>query len=186
MAPTWYPPAWYPDPTGVHEHRWWDGQRWTDHVSDAGRAGRDPLPDAGGGPPGPTGADGPPPAPGSVERDPFGGWPLPVALAALVASSSPVVGLAVGGLALAMAVTARRRRAASGLAARGTHTAALVVAALALVVGLASTAMAWLVASDETGFLAREQRAIEECLAEASVQECFRASQERLRDELGR
>lgn len=42
------PPAWHPDPTGRHDHRWWDGQRWTEHVADAGVAAVDPLPDAGG------------------------------------------------------------------------------------------------------------------------------------------
>jgi membrane protease YdiL (CAAX protease family) len=27
------PPGWQPDPAGVHYWRWWDGQRWTEHVS---------------------------------------------------------------------------------------------------------------------------------------------------------
>ena len=32
------PPAdWYPDPSGRHEHRYWDGQAWTEHVSSHGR-----------------------------------------------------------------------------------------------------------------------------------------------------
>jgi hypothetical protein len=31
------PPAgWYPDPLGGHPLRYWDGQHWTDHVSDGG------------------------------------------------------------------------------------------------------------------------------------------------------
>ena len=30
------PASWQPDPTGRHEHRYWDGQVWTDTVSDAG------------------------------------------------------------------------------------------------------------------------------------------------------
>lgn len=29
-------PNWYPDPTGAHELRYWDGGVWTVHVSDAG------------------------------------------------------------------------------------------------------------------------------------------------------
>jgi len=29
-------PAWYPDPLGKHELRYWDGIVWTPHVSDAG------------------------------------------------------------------------------------------------------------------------------------------------------
>jgi hypothetical protein len=28
---------------GRHQHRWWDGTAWTDHVSDGGVAGTDPL-----------------------------------------------------------------------------------------------------------------------------------------------
>ena len=38
------PAAWQPDPTGKHEYRWWDGQRWTEHVADAGQASVDPMP----------------------------------------------------------------------------------------------------------------------------------------------
>jgi uncharacterized membrane protein len=38
------PAAWHPDPAGKHDHRWWDGQRWTEHVADAGVASVDPLP----------------------------------------------------------------------------------------------------------------------------------------------
>ena len=30
------PPQWYPDPSGRHELRYWDGGAWTDHVSDHG------------------------------------------------------------------------------------------------------------------------------------------------------
>jgi hypothetical protein len=26
------PPGWYPDPSGADQRRYWDGQRWTDHV----------------------------------------------------------------------------------------------------------------------------------------------------------
>ncbi len=35
------PAGWLSDPTGRHEHRWWDGARWTDCVADAGQPGRD-------------------------------------------------------------------------------------------------------------------------------------------------
>jgi Protein of unknown function (DUF2510) len=43
-APTgqWWA-AWLPDPRHRHEFRYWDGTTWTDHVSDAGLAGIDPL-----------------------------------------------------------------------------------------------------------------------------------------------
>ena len=35
---------WAPDPSGRHELRYWDGQRWTDDVSDNGVETFDPLP----------------------------------------------------------------------------------------------------------------------------------------------
>ena len=41
-APAQHPPAWYPDPFGRHETRWWDGQRWTEHVASYGRQAVDP------------------------------------------------------------------------------------------------------------------------------------------------
>jgi hypothetical protein len=36
-------PGWQADPTGKHDHRYWDGSQWTDNVSDAGVAGMDPY-----------------------------------------------------------------------------------------------------------------------------------------------
>jgi hypothetical protein len=35
--------GWQADPTGRHEHRYWDGAAWTDDVADAGVAANDPL-----------------------------------------------------------------------------------------------------------------------------------------------
>lgn len=37
------PAAWQADPTGRHEMRYWDGNRWTDDVSDAGTVSKDPV-----------------------------------------------------------------------------------------------------------------------------------------------
>jgi uncharacterized protein YxjI len=37
------PASWHPDPTGRHELRYWDGTAWTDHVSDQGVTGTDPV-----------------------------------------------------------------------------------------------------------------------------------------------
>jgi hypothetical protein len=37
------PAAWYPDPAGRHELRYWDGVVWTPHVVTAGRASTDPV-----------------------------------------------------------------------------------------------------------------------------------------------
>ena len=37
--------AWLPDPSRQHEMRYWDGQAWTEHVSNSGVTGLDsPLP----------------------------------------------------------------------------------------------------------------------------------------------
>ncbi|HET9076456.1 MAG TPA: DUF2510 domain-containing protein [Acidimicrobiales bacterium] len=33
-GPVGPPPAWYPDPSGAHRLRWWDGFRWTAHTAD--------------------------------------------------------------------------------------------------------------------------------------------------------
>ncbi len=34
---------WYPDPTQRHELRYWDGAAWTDHISNQGVTGTDPV-----------------------------------------------------------------------------------------------------------------------------------------------
>jgi hypothetical protein len=36
------PAGWHPDPSGRHEMRYWNGSVWTDDVSDAGVATKDP------------------------------------------------------------------------------------------------------------------------------------------------
>jgi hypothetical protein len=46
-------PAWLPDPTGRHEYRWWEGDRWSSVVADGGVESEEPvpgLPDPQGGP----------------------------------------------------------------------------------------------------------------------------------------
>ena len=42
-TPAGSPAGWHRDPAQRHELRYWDGTRWTEHVSDTGRAGVDPL-----------------------------------------------------------------------------------------------------------------------------------------------
>jgi len=37
------PASWRPDPTGKHDHRYWDGTQWTENVADAGIASTDPY-----------------------------------------------------------------------------------------------------------------------------------------------
>jgi len=41
--PVLVPSGWYPDPRGRHEIRYWDGEQWTEHVSDDGGVTRDAL-----------------------------------------------------------------------------------------------------------------------------------------------
>jgi uncharacterized protein (AIM24 family) len=43
MTGTGGPGSWQPDPEGRYEHRWWDGQRWTDQVSHRGQVSRAPM-----------------------------------------------------------------------------------------------------------------------------------------------
>ncbi len=38
-----FPAAWHPDPMRRYEFRYWDGTRWTEHVSTGGRVGSDPI-----------------------------------------------------------------------------------------------------------------------------------------------
>lgn len=42
-APVVTPAGWHPDPTGRHDHRWWDGSAWTADAADAGVTVHDPL-----------------------------------------------------------------------------------------------------------------------------------------------
>ncbi len=44
-------PAWFRDPFFKHEHRYWSGTEWTEHVSDGNVPGTDPPPPAAGAPP---------------------------------------------------------------------------------------------------------------------------------------
>ena len=37
------PAAWYADPLGRHQYRYWDGASWTHHVADDGQASVDPV-----------------------------------------------------------------------------------------------------------------------------------------------
>ena len=42
MTDTGTPASWHPDPFGRHELRYWDGSRWTEHVSSHGKQSIDP------------------------------------------------------------------------------------------------------------------------------------------------
>ncbi|HSH58776.1 MAG TPA: DUF2510 domain-containing protein [Acidimicrobiales bacterium] len=38
------PPEWYPDPSGRHHYRYWDGSAWAEDVATDGVVSTDPLP----------------------------------------------------------------------------------------------------------------------------------------------
>lgn len=63
------PASWQVDPTGRHEHRYWDGEQWSDTVSDGGSTSVDPYGQA------PVAAAPTPPAP-----EPPAVTPAPVAV----------------------------------------------------------------------------------------------------------
>ncbi|MBK9178878.1 MAG: DUF2510 domain-containing protein [Acidimicrobiales bacterium] len=91
-------PGWYPDPLARHEHRYWDGAGWTEHVADQGSTGSDPL-----GAPPPTPAPHPEATPhpdlahpvSPPPYQPAGGAP-PYQPGAPVQRTGPPVGLIVG------------------------------------------------------------------------------------------
>lgn len=64
--------SWLADPTGMHELRYWNGSSWTEHVSDQGTTGQDPLTVE---LPPPVAAYPPPPGPPPAAAAPAGGKP---------------------------------------------------------------------------------------------------------------
>jgi|SRR5690242_7253847 PH (Pleckstrin Homology) domain-containing protein/putative oligomerization/nucleic acid binding protein/uncharacterized protein DUF2510 len=67
------PASWLSDPAGAHELRYWDGASWTEHVSDQGTQGTDPVPaGAALAPPEPPAASPPPPPPAAAAAEGVG------------------------------------------------------------------------------------------------------------------
>jgi hypothetical protein len=69
--------GWLPDPMEAHQVRYWDGARWTEHVSDGGTTAVDPLPSDAPPPPPPVAAPPPPPPPPAAAAPAStggGGW----------------------------------------------------------------------------------------------------------------
>jgi hypothetical protein len=167
-----WPPGWFPDPTGQHDHRWWDGAAWTEHVADAGVAGRAPLtPSA---PP-----SGPPAARPGADRaarptssDPVAGIALGVAILALPVALLPGLGLIVPIAAVALAFIARSRVRASGRGGDGAALAALVIGIVALVLALLITGFSALLLAGSGGELAGAFGEYVACLEVRSQAEC--------------
>ena len=81
MVETHDPANWYPDPTGAHELRYWDGYAWLDDVSDQGTRGHDPLGGTPLPPPSQVAARQPQPAPAPAK-----GSKTPIIIAAVIAA----------------------------------------------------------------------------------------------------
>jgi hypothetical protein len=112
------PAAWYPDPTGRYEHRFYNGRTWTADVSRAGVRGFDPL--------------GVEPAPAEPHHDRRATAALVLGVVAATTAWMPflfVVGVVCAVLAICFGVAAMRRRPRDR---RGFAAAGLVLGAVAV------------------------------------------------------
>lgn len=178
-TPTW-PPGWFPDPTGRHDHRWWDGAAWTAHVADAGVAGRDPLDGdrggAGGAPGRPTTA----PLASGATTHPDARGTEPLAVAALVIgvvgiglALVPVLGLVAAGVALVLGLVARRRLRRGARGTSGLATAGIVLGAVGLVVATLVTITTVTLLREDDRIVTAFRDAME-CLETGDEDECRR------------
>lgn len=181
-ALTW-PPGWFPDPTGRHDHRWWDGGAWTAHVADAGVATVDPLPEARGAPAAAPAraADVPSSHPSSHPGTD------PVAVVALIAGIiggllvfAPVIGLAAPVAALVLGLVARTRVRTSGRSGRGIATTGIVLGAVGIVLSLIVTVTSVALLSDPDSEVATLFRDYLTCVETRSIDDCQRELEEQL------
>jgi len=104
-GPSLPPPGWHPDPSGRHELRYWDGSRWSEHVSDSGQVAVDDLsaPSPTTTSPEPTLVAPPPSVPATTAAgilDPAAGW----GARAPVPGAPPTMMRSIGGLAASLTV----------------------------------------------------------------------------------
>lgn len=179
-APSW-PPGWFPDPTGRHDHRWWDGAAWTEHVADAGVAGRDPLPAAGAVPTsaGSARATGVPAAP-RPGTDAVAVLSLVAGLAGLVLVFAPVIGLAAPVAALVLGLVARARIRTSDRPGRGLATSGVVLGGIGLVLSLLVTVTSVALLSDPDSELTVLFRDYLTCLETREADVCQREFEDQL------
>ena len=166
-----WPPGWFRDPTGRHDHRWWDGLAWSGHVADAGVAGVDPLPltDAAsvGAPVVPLAASGAAPS-----NDPVAIAALAVGLGAILLSVLPGFGLVLPTVAIVLASIARRRIRTSGRGGDGLAIGGLVTGLGALLIALVVSAFALVLLTGSGGELAGAFAEYVACLEVRSQAEC--------------
>lgn len=173
-----FPPAWYPDPTARHDHRWWDGEEWTAHVADGGVATIDPLPPT----PGPDLSTAPAAPAGTAPGIAVAA--LVVGLAAAILGWVPFVGVAVAGGALALSLGARRRVGRGP--GRGMAIVGSISAGVGLVAASATSLVAVVLLADGTaGRLGEAARDYVECLEVEAPETCERRLTDDLLDLLG-
>ena len=167
-----FPPAWYPDPTGAHEHRWWDGAEWTSHVADGGVATREAVADSLAHAPAVPQA--PSVQPQVTGKDRVGTAALIVGLIALPVALLPFFGLLVAGVALALALIARRRARAEDRAVSSVITGGLATGAGAVVLALIVTwsALSFLTSGDNLRAVTAIMRDYLVCVEERPTDEC--------------
>lgn len=147
------PAAWHPDPTGRHEHRYWDGEAWTDHVADAGQSSTDPVDgsgaagvaDASSGAPGPsdpggadtgTGATAASPGAAPIGASPPGGTPTgSSAPGGAPGGGFPPAGGSAGGSTFPAAAPSAGQPA-GGSGSNGLAVAALIIGILSLLIAI--------------------------------------------------
>jgi hypothetical protein len=168
-----FPPAWYADPTGIHDHRWWDGAEWTSHVADAGVATIESVADSLGRIPGSNDARVNDAGP-SAGRDRVGTASLVLGLAALPVAFLPFLGLVVAGIALALALIARRRARAESRPVPGVTTGGLATGAGAVVLSLIVTwsALSFLTSGDNLRAVTTIVREYLVCVEDRPTSEC--------------
>lgn len=178
---TWEP-GWFPDPTGRHDHRWWDGAAWTAHVADAGVAGSDPIdgPDvtapparAPRPPMGPAaGTDEHRPASNMAGNDPVAVTALVIGIVALFTSLLPALGLVPAVAAVILGIVARSRIKGSGRAGDGVAIAGLVIGVVALLIAVVVTVFSAMLLAGAGGELAGAFREYVSCLDVRTEAEC--------------
>ena len=166
-----WPPGWFRDPTGRHDHRWWDGAAWTGHVADAGVASTDALPTADaeqiGAAPVPVPTSG-----AAAASDPVAVWALIIGLGAILLSVLPGFGLVLPSVAIVLAVIARRRIRTSGRGGDGMAIGGLVTGIGALLIALVVSVFALVLLSGSGGELAGAFAEYVACLEVRSQAEC--------------
>ena len=168
-------PGWFPDPTGRHDHRWWDGAAWTAHVADGGVAALDAIEARGRpAPPGSPvlGRSGPRPSGAPAGNDPVAVTALVIGLIALPATLIPGLGLVLAAAAVVLGLVARSRIRTSRRDGDGVAIAGLVIGLVALLIALIVTVVSVVLLTGSGGELAGAFREYVTCLEVRTESEC--------------